>query len=86
MKTATNTFTEGLLTDFEDLQVGKTALTNCLNGTLLTFNGNEYVLQNDMGNGQVYEAKLPSGYIPLGMCSFGGIIYVVSHNPISGYS
>ena len=79
---AVNTFTDGLILDLNPLQMPNNALTNCLNGTLLTFNGNENVLQNDMGNCRVETAMLPTGYIPLGSTSFGGIIYIVSYNPI----
>ena len=68
--------------DFHPLTVPNTAVTNCLNGTFLTYNGNEFVLQNDMGNGKVETAALPAGYIPLGTTSFGGIIYIVSYNPL----
>jgi hypothetical protein len=56
-------------------------MTNCLNGTLLTMDGNENVLQNDMGNIKVDDAKLPSGYVPVGTCELGGIIYITSYNP-----
>lgn len=79
---AVNTFTKGLISDLNPLSMPNNALTNCLNGTLLTFNGNEQVLQNDMGNCRVETAMLPTGYIPLGSTSFGGIIYIVSYNPI----
>ena len=79
-----NTFTEGLILDLDPLSMPNNALTNCLNGTLRTYNGNENVLQNDMGNARVETAMLPSGYIPLGSTSLGGIIYIVSYNPIDG--
>jgi hypothetical protein len=35
-----------------------------------------------MGNGRVETAVLPEGYIPMGTCSYGGIIYIVSYNPL----
>lgn len=79
---AVNTFSEGLILDLNPLSMPNNALTNCLNGTLLTFNGNENMLQNDMGNCRIETAMLPTGYIPLGSTSFGGIIYIVSYNPI----
>ena len=53
---------------------------------MITMNGNELVLQNDMGNGKVESAHLPAGYVPVGMTEFGGIIYVASHNPLTGQS
>ncbi len=79
---AVNTFTDGMIMDLNPLSMPNTALSNCLNGTLLTYNGNENMIQNDMGNARVETAMLPTGYIPLGSTSFGGIIYIVSYNPI----
>lgn len=79
----TNTFSEGLIMDLNPLVTPNNVLTNCLNGTIITFNGNEYVLQNDMGNGRVESAYLPEGYVPIGMKEHGGIIYVVSYNPLT---
>ena len=79
---ATNTFQEGMVMDFNPLTTPNNVVTNCLNGTLITFNGNEYVLQNDMGNGRVETAYLPEGYVPLGTTELGGIIYIVSYNPL----
>jgi len=80
-KEATNTFGEGLIMDLNPLTTPNNVLTSCLNGTIITYNGNEYVLQNDMGNGRVETAYLPAGYVPVGVTEFGGIVYVVSYNP-----
>ena len=80
--TAKNTFAEGLIMDFSPDNTQATTLTSALNATLLTFNGNEMALQNDMGNGRVETAYLPEGYVPVGTCEFGDIIYIVSYNPI----
>ena len=77
-----NTVNEGLVMDLNPVVTPNNVLTNCLNGTLVTFNGNENVLQNDMGNGRVETAYLPEGYIPLGTTQLGGIVYVVSYNPL----
>lgn len=77
-----NTFENGIIMDLEPLKVPKSSLTNALNATLLTFNDNENSLQCDMGNGRVETAYLPSGYVPIGTTSLGGIIYIVSYNPI----
>ena len=82
----TNTFSEGLIMDLNPLTTPANTLTNCLNGTLITFNGNEFVLQNDMGNGRIETAYLPSGYVPVGIKEHGGIIYVASYNPITNRS
>lgn len=78
----TNTFNDGMVMDINPLVTPNNVLVNCLNGTLITYNGNEYVLQNDMGNGRVELAYLPQGYIPVGITEFGGIIYIVSYNPL----
>lgn len=78
----TNSFTEGLVMDLNPLVVPTNTLSNALNATIITMNGNENVLQNDMGNGRVETAYLPEGYIPLGTAELGGIIYIVSYNPL----
>lgn len=77
-----STFQDGLMMDLNPLVTPNKVVTNCLNGTLLTYNGNEQVLQNDMGNGRVETAYLPEGYVPLGTAELGGIIYIVSYNPL----
>lgn len=81
-QSSNNSFNDGLVMDLNPLLTPNNVMTGCLNGTLITFNGNEYTLQNDMGNCRVETAMLPTGYIPLGTTSFGGIIYIVSYNPI----
>lgn len=80
---AINTFDQGLLMDLNPMVTPNNVVTNCLNGTLITYNGNENVLQNDMGNGRVETAYLPEGYVPLGTAELGGIIYIVSYNPLT---
>lgn len=87
---AVNTFQKGLMMDLDPTAVGNQALTDAKNATLLTFNGNEFILQNDMGNTYlVYtftnsnglvdtqRVELPTGYIPLGVKEHGGVIYFV---------
>ena len=81
---AANTFEQGLMMDINPLVTPNNVMTNCLNGTLITYNGNENVLQNDMGNGRVETAYLPEGYVPIGTAELGGIIYIVSYNPLNG--
>lgn len=83
MQVSTNTFSEGLVMDFAPETTKNNCLTNALNATLVTMNGNELQLQNDMGNGKVYKAALPAGYVPLGTTELGGIIYIVSYNPLT---
>lgn len=85
-QTQTNTFSDGLNMDLHPLTTPNTILTDCVNGTMVTYNDNEFVLQNERGNKQIeYNgeiAQLSSGYIPIGMKEYGGILYIVSHNPI----
>ena len=80
---ALNTFTSGLVMDINPLVAPNDGVCNALNATLITMNGNENVLQNDMGNGRVETAYLPEGYVPLGTTELGGIIYIVSYNPLN---
>lgn len=82
-KEAINTFSEGLIMDLNPLTTPSNVMTSCLNGTIITYNGNEFVLQNDMGNGRVETAYLPAGYVPIGIKEHGGIIYVASYNPLT---
>lgn len=77
-----NSFQQGLMMDLNPLVTPNNVVVNALNATLVTKNGNEYVLQNDMGNGRVETAYLPEGYIPMGITELGGIVYVVSYNPL----
>ena len=86
IKKSTNRWTKGLVMDFSPENTINEVLTHALNATLLTFNGNEMSLQNDMGNARVETAYLPEGYIPVGTCEFGGIIYIVSYNPLEDKS
>ena len=84
MRQATNSsFNEGLLMDMNPLVTPQTCLTDCLNGTLITYNGNEFTLQTDMGNVKIEHAKLPVGFIPLGTKEYGGILYLALYDPIN---
>lgn len=86
-KETVNTFTGGLVMDTHPLTTPNNVLTNCLNGTLVTFNGNEMILQNDLGNAKIESkangdcVKLPEGFVPVGTAELGGIIYISSFNP-----
>lgn len=86
IKKSTNKWTKGLVLDFSPENTSNEVLTHALNATLVTFNGNELSLQNDMGNARVETAYLPEGYIPVGTCEYGGIIYIVSYNPLENKS
>ena len=86
MEQASNTFNKGLQLDTHPMVQGNDSLTDCLNGTLVTMNGNEVVLQNDMGNRRVDNAFLPAGYEPVGIKEYGGIIYIAAYNPVTNRS
>lgn len=86
IRKSTNKWSKGLVLDFSPENTNNEVLTHALNATLLTLNGNEMSLQNDMGNARVESAYLPEGYIPVGTCEYGGIIYIVSYNPLEDKS
>lgn len=83
MEQSVNQFNKGLQMDTHPMVQGNNTLSDCLNGTMITMSGNEVILQNDMGNRRVDNAFLPSGYTPVGMKEYGGIIYVAAYNPIT---
>lgn len=96
-KESINTFAGGLVSDLNSLNTPNSVLTDCKNGTFLTFNGNELILQNDMGNTYLYipnqdpelpkvKVTLSEGFIPIGINEYGGVIYIVSQNPATGES
>lgn len=86
IQSAQNTFGSALVMDLSPTTVSNTSLVGALNATLLTGNGNEMSLQQDMGNGRVETAFLPEGYVPVGSCEFGDIVYIVSYNPLENKS
>ena len=73
-----NEFKDGLNLDLHPLVTPKTVLTDNINGTFITYNGNEFCLQNDRGN--EYVASLTPGYTPIGIKEHNGILYIVSVN------
>lgn len=88
METAQNVFNGGMILDSNIASATNSTLTNALNATLGTFNGNEQILQNDMGNVRIpYKdekndntlyAELSEGFIPIGTKVFGNVMYIVS--------
>lgn len=78
-----NTFEGGMIMDLDPITTPANVLTSALNSTMITYDGDEFVLQNDMGNGRVETARLDAGYIPVGIKEYGGIIYVASVNPLT---
>ena len=85
-KETVNLFNEGLNKDLNPLVTPNNILTDNLNGTFLTFNGDELVLQTDAGNtkikvtGSEEYVKLSEGFQPLGVKEYGGVLYIVSGN------
>lgn len=84
-KETSNQFTEGVLSDLNPINTPNNVLTDNLNGTIITYNGNEYSLQNDMGNYELKYCKLPANYIPVGIKEYGDILYITSYNPLDGH-
>lgn len=85
MEITKNSFEGGLLLDYNVSTQPSNTLSNALNATMTTFNGNEQILQNDMGNVLIpYKdsyAQLDKDYIPIGSKVFGNIMYIASYNP-----
>lgn len=79
-----NTFTEGLIQDLNPINTPETVLTDNLNGTIVTYDGNEYSLQNDRGNYALKHCRLKPNYIPVGVKEYADTLYIVSHNPLDG--
>ena len=77
-KEVINEFKNGLNFDLNPIVTPNTVLTDNLNGTFITYNGNEFCLQNDRGN--VSKASLTPGYVPIGIKEHNGILYIVSNN------
>ena len=91
MEISSNTFRNGMILDINDLDTSNDVMTNSLNATIASFNGNEGVLQNDYGNTKVGIIEndsdyfgLTEGYSPLSSIEYGGIIYIVSFEKDSG--
>ncbi len=84
-KEVSSTFTDGLVSDLNPINTPNTVLTDCLNGTIITYDGNEYMLQNDKGNFPLSNCKLHENYIPVGIKEYGDILYIVSYNPLDKY-
>ena len=93
-KNSTNTFDGGLNYDLTPLGTPNNVLTDCVNGTFVTFNADELALQNDAGNTKIgvpgteivntnpkeftEYVQLSEGFYPLGIKEYGGVLYIVS--------
>lgn len=86
MQNTTNVFAQGMTSDMHPLTTSQQEYTDALNATLITFNGNEMMMQNDMGNTKIQDTKtgnvmgLREGFIPVGIKEHGGIMYIASVN------
>ena len=87
-----NTFNEGLNKDLNPIVTPNNVLTDNLNGTFITFNGDELSLQNDAGNTKIAEeggvigedfVRLSDGFSPIGIKEYGGILYIVSGKKVT---
>ena len=77
-QSANNSFKDGMNLDLHPLVTPDSVLTDNLNGTFITYDGNEFCLQNDRGN--KYVDSLSPGFTPIGAKEFNGVIYIVSTN------
>ena len=75
-KEITNTASDGLNLDLHPIVTPNSVLTDNLNGTFITYNGNEFSLQNDRGN--TLKAELTAGFIPIAIKERNGVLYIVS--------
>lgn len=75
-KDTQNTFSDALNLDLHPIVTPNTVLTDNLNGTFITYNGNEFCLQNDKGN--IYKCSLTPDFIPIGAKEHNGVIYIAS--------
>lgn len=76
-----NTFTKGMVMDLNPINTPDNVLTDCLNGTILTYDGNEYHLQSDKGNVKI--SDFPEKNVPVATTSYGDILYILSKNVVT---
>lgn len=89
-KESINSFDGGLNLDLNPLVTPSNILTDAVNASFVTYNGDELSLQNDSGNSKIgvgtknengtYNkyVSLSSGFYPLGMKEYGGVLYIIS--------
>lgn len=82
-ETQTSTFNDGLNKDLTPMLTPNTVMTDCLNGTIITYNGNEFALQNDLGNYKFNHGHLNQGFVPVGIKEHANILYIISYNPVT---
>ena len=84
-KESSNQFTEGLVCDLNPINTPNTVLTDALNATIITYDGNELSLQNDRGNYPLENCRLKPNYVPVGIKEYGDVLYIVSYNPLNNH-
>lgn len=78
---SSNTFQNGMVLDLGNFDLPNTAYSRALNASLISGNGNEGTLQNDLGNITSSSLKLTPGFLPIGITTHNGIAYIASYNP-----
>lgn len=76
-----NNFMKGLDLSSFPANISNDKMSDALNATIYTLDGDDFVLQNDMGNITHSDWKLSEGFIPVGLKEYGGIMYIISYNP-----
>jgi len=71
-----NSFQGGLNSDISPYNTSKEVYTYLENGTFITHNGNELILQNEKGT--IAVGSLKENYYPIAVKSFGNIAYILS--------
>lgn len=78
-----NTFNEGLNKDLNPIVTPNNVLTDNLNGTYITFNGDELSLQNDAGNTKIpikWDKRLSIEYVEGGSYNSGVIVKTTNNS------
>lgn len=85
-KESANTFNEGLNFDLNPITTPNTVLTDCVNGTFITFNGDELALQNDSGNTTIMIPNLSAlEYNPIGTYEQGDVVWITVNEETKYY-
>lgn len=88
-KATVNGFNGGLSMDLNELTNTKDVLTDAVNATLVTGNGDEMLLQNAMGNSYitgmpVEDKQNKTGQVPINAVERSGVAYIASYSPTTG--
>jgi len=85
-KEAISTFNEGLNYDLNPITTPNNVLTDAINSTFITFNGDELALQNDAGNTTVKIPNLSAlEYVPDGTYEKGDSVLITEDNEVKYY-